>query len=145
MPEVAQWHPGAVDLGSPAQLEGPEPARVAAALQRLLTMRGAPQGGLEVRWRSAVAVPQLDDDESYQLVANADGVSIEAATATGAIRALATLAQLRTAEGAVPCCEVADRPRYSWRGLMLDPARRFLPLADLLAVLDGKTLNPLRR
>ena len=26
-----------------------------------------------------------------------------------------------------PCVEIEDRPRFTWRGLVLDPARHFMP------------------
>ena len=59
------------------------------------------------------------------------------------MRALASLVQLASVDGAaltLPCCEIVDAPRFAWRGLMLDTARHFLPLAVLEETLDGMAL-----
>jgi hexosaminidase len=84
--------------------------------------------------------PALGDDESYTIEVGADGAVVTAATEWGVLRALATLGQLgrSTAAGASwPCCRIGDAPRFAWRGLMLDPARHFLPIEDVLRTLDG--------
>ncbi|MEH3158693.1 MAG: family 20 glycosylhydrolase [Sphingomonas taxi] len=53
-----------------------------------------------------------------------------------------TLAQLLSPDAAfgrpvaVPAVTIADAPRFAWRGLMIDPARHFLPMADLRAIVD---------
>ncbi|MGY4901395.1 beta-N-acetylhexosaminidase [Streptomyces sp. 900116325] len=36
----------------------------------------------------------------------------------------------------VPFADIADRPRFSWRGMMLDVSRHFLPKDDVLRYLD---------
>ena len=36
----------------------------------------------------------------------------------------------------IPCGDITDKPRYPWRGLMVDPARHFLPTADLKKFVD---------
>ncbi len=57
------------------------------------------------------------------------------------IYGLATLRQLRDQlagqpEG-IPCGVITDKPRYPWRGLfMVDPARHFIPAADLKKFVD---------
>ncbi|MGW2177895.1 beta-N-acetylhexosaminidase [Streptomyces sp. NPDC001732] len=40
------------------------------------------------------------------------------------------------ARRAVPFADIEDRPRFSWRGMMLDVARHFLPKDDVLRYLD---------
>jgi hypothetical protein len=40
------------------------------------------------------------------------------------------------AAGVVPCTRIEDRPRFPWRGLMLDPARHFLPVPFLKRSVD---------
>jgi hexosaminidase len=77
-------------------------------------------------------------DEAYALTAGADGVRLTARTADGLLRAAATLRQLLVVgDGvAVPPVQIADAPRYGWRGLSVDVARHFLPVADLERLVD---------
>ncbi|GIR63814.1 MAG: hypothetical protein CM15mP68_4800 [Pseudomonadota bacterium] len=35
---------------------------------------------------------------------------------------------------------IVDQPRFPWRGLMLDVTRHFIPLPQLLEVVDGLQL-----
>lgn len=86
------------------------------------------------------AFPALDDDERYRLEIDATEIRIAAPVEWGALRALTTLAQLWL-DGVPPAPQVIeDRPRFPWRGLMLDPARHFLPLDTLLRTLDAMAL-----
>ena len=46
----------------------------------------------------------------------------------------------------LPCLEVADAPRFAWRGLLLDVARHFFParfIVDLIRVISSFKLNVL--
>lgn len=85
--------------------------------------------------------PGPDEDESYQLDVSRDGVVISAASEFGALRALATVAQLasRTLDDqlGMPFVHIEDAPRFPWRGLLLDSARHFLDIEVLLRTLDG--------
>jgi hexosaminidase len=63
-------------------------------------------------------------------------LTLAAADAEGAAAAVATLLQLllQTWDGwrwRLPSVRVADAPAFAWRGLMVDSARHFLPVADL--------------
>lgn len=84
--------------------------------------------------------PALDENESYSLRASAERVTIRAATAIGALRAIETLLQLVLQDGAgyfVPAVNIEDEPRFRWRGLMIDSGRHFQPLEVLKRNLDG--------
>ena len=87
--------------------------------------------GLEVTCHQpAPAYPALGDDESYILEVSSAGARLEAPDSTGALRGLETFSQLIVpgAEGfEVPAVRVEDRPRFPWRGLMLDVARHWMP------------------
>lgn len=43
----------------------------------------------------------------------------------------------------VPCCEIADAPRFGWRGLLLDPARHFLPPEAIKRFIEAMALHKL--
>ncbi|KAI9327966.1 glycoside hydrolase superfamily, partial [Obelidium mucronatum] len=75
--------------------------------------------------------------EAYALNITASGASIRAPSQVGARYALQTLAQLVTAQGALAVADVADAPRFAYRGFMLDTARNFFPVQDLKRLLDG--------
>ncbi|HEX6497565.1 MAG TPA: beta-N-acetylhexosaminidase [Micromonosporaceae bacterium] len=106
---------------------------------------------------------RLDDDcglgpEGYRLTVTETGVDVVAATEVGLGWAVQTLRQLLPAEvyasdpqlgvaWRLPCVEIADEPRYRWRGALLDVARWCHPLpflyrfVDLLAVHKLNTLH----
>ena len=83
-------------------------------------------------------------NESYALEVDADGAArVRAASVFGALHALETLAQLvdddDEAGGAISNAPVAidDRPRFGYRGLLIDTGRHFLPVAFIKRVIDG--------
>jgi hexosaminidase len=86
------------------------------------------------------AVQELGEDESYTLEVSPTGAKLDAANPLGVLRGLQTLLQLvaTTHDGfAVPVIRIQDQPRFSWRGLMIDVGRHFLPLEILKRNLDG--------
>lgn len=85
-------------------------------------------------------LPSAQMDESYQLITDSNGVTIKAATRFGAMRGMETLLQLIQTDGEntfVPLVTINDSPRFAWRGVMLDSARHFLPINDILRQIDG--------
>jgi hexosaminidase len=86
------------------------------------------------------SIPSLDQDEAYSLEIGNGDVQIQAATVTGAMRALTTLTQLvQTSGGAsyLPAVQINDSPRFRWRGLMVDCGRHFEPVPVIKRTLDG--------
>src|SRR5579872_4012813 len=84
--------------------------------------------------------PELGEDESYDLQVSPSGARITAPTTLGAMHALQTFLQLvqpSPAGFAVPAVVIHDQPRFPWRGLMLDVARRFEPVSAIERSLDG--------
>ena len=82
----------------------------------------------------------IESDEAYSLNINENTISIKAKTDVGALRALETLLQLVNFnqngyyfEGVA----IKDSPRFVWRGLMIDAARHFQPIAVLKRNLDA--------
>ena len=87
--------------------------------------------------------------EGYRLAVTPERIVVASADEAGAFYALQTLRQLAVRRwGALhlPCCTVTDRPRFGWRGLMMDEARRFYGKAavmKMLEVMSERKLNVL--
>ncbi len=85
-------------------------------------------------------VPQLGDDESYDLTITGTQAKIKAATTVGAMRGLETLLQLIEGDEAgfyLPVVTISDKPRFGWRGLLIDVARHFQPVEVIKRNLDA--------
>ncbi|MEG3123594.1 family 20 glycosylhydrolase [Sphingomonas sp. GB1N7] len=81
--------------------------------------------------------------EAYRLDVTANGIAIDAADDAGLRHSTMTLVQLLTPAGAgtgasvsVPQLAIRDRPRFAWRGVMLDVARHMQPVAEIRTVID---------
>ncbi len=80
--------------------------------------------------------------EEYILDVQKKGISLRASTAAGAFYGVMTFRQLllgdvcRTANREIAEIRIEDAPRFSYRALMLDPARHFLPLEDVKFFID---------
>jgi hexosaminidase len=87
---------------------------------------------------------EQEPDERYGLRVSAAGIRVWAATPEGIHRGLTTLRQLisRTA-GTLPQLEIIDGPRFNWRGLSLDVARRFHDVRTVMRVIDMCSLYKL--
>jgi hexosaminidase len=86
------------------------------------------------------AALELGEDESYSLEISPSGAKLDAATPLGIMRGLETFLQLvqTSSDGfAVPAITIQDKPRFPWRGLMIDVGRHFIPVDVLKRNLDG--------
>jgi hexosaminidase len=82
-------------------------------------------------------------DERHSLTVAADQVVLRAAEPVGVARGLTTLLQLAAATPSADASEILlpggrllDAPRYAWRGLSLDLARRFFTADEVRRVID---------
>src|SRR5229473_5902339 len=85
-------------------------------------------------------IQEFGEDESYSLTVSATGAELKAPTPLGVMHGLETFLQLVevTPDGlAAPAITVQDKPRFGWRGLMIDVSRHFIPLDVLKRNLDG--------
>ncbi len=83
---------------------------------------------------------QLGEDESYTLRITRQGILLKAPTTIGAMRGLETFLQLLDADSTgyfFPQLEIRDKPRFPWRGLLIDVARHFMPPEVIKRNLDG--------
>ncbi|MBH8568865.1 family 20 glycosylhydrolase [Microvirga sp. STS02] len=124
----------------PAQVDPAVADAVGRTINRLsLATKTAGQATLQIRY-GRVGRPELFDEERYSLRVTPMGVSIDAPTSLGVLRALATLEQLpRTDKKGryLPEVDIRDQPRFAWRGLLIDAARHFMPVAVIKRNLDG--------
>lgn len=83
---------------------------------------------------------KLGADESYRLEVTGSGIRLEAPTSYGAIHGLETLLQWLDHNNQnyfFPAVVIRDMPRFPWRGLLIDPARHWLPVDVIKRNLDG--------
>ena len=77
------------------------------------------------------------DAEQYRILADANGVFVEAGDVAGAVHAAATLAQLCAEHGGrMPYCAIDDAPEKPWRGFLFDVCRNFFPMRTVKSVVD---------
>lgn len=124
--------------------QGLQPQDVSGALARLAKL-GVEQNpaGIEVK---LVIDNQLSVDESYHFVAQNKVISIKAADNAGAFYALQTLAALLSLDNmTIPSVEIADQPKYSYRGQHLDVARNFHSKAMVLRLIEQMSAYKLNK
>ena len=88
-------------------------------------------------------LPALGEDESYTLEIRDAQAVLRAPTTLGALRGLETLLQLLQTDAQgwfVPAARIEDRPRFPWRGLMIDVCRHWQPMEVIKRNLDGMSL-----
>ncbi len=139
-----------IDSTFSARISGYSDHRLEAALVRLtakisrqtgipFTGRGKPALIVECR-KGGAEYPSVDEDESYQLEVTSAAAHLSAPTVTGALRGMETFSQLIVADAdsfSVPAIQIQDRPRFPWRGLMLDVARHWMPIPVIERNLDA--------
>ncbi|MDP1677318.1 MAG: beta-N-acetylhexosaminidase [Bacteroidota bacterium] len=89
---------------------------------------------------SRTGILKVGEDETYSLSVTKDSVLLYAATDLGAMHGLETLMQLLGADSFgyfFTGCSVNDKPRFAWRGLMIDVARHYMPLDVIFRNIDG--------
>jgi hexosaminidase len=104
---------------------------------------------------SARAANASAGEEGYELTVAADGVRILASNAAGVFYGVQTFRQLlpwsieyqaaRPRPITVPLAKIQDRPRFVWRGAMLDVARHFFGVDDVKRYIDLIALYKINR
>ncbi len=86
--------------------------------------------------------------EGYRLVIGPAGIDIEAPEPAGVLYGIQSLRQLFPPTAfslpySIAACTVIDRPRFAWRGFMLDEGRHFMGKETVLQLLDQMALQKL--
>ncbi len=124
------------------KIEAYSDARLAGAVDRFksrYTFKGGGGIPLVIRCeRAGQAVQGIDEDESYTLDVNDSRALLAAPTVVGVIRGLETLRQLYNASAAAfQGASIQDKPRFPWRGLLIDVCRHWEPVEVIKRNLDG--------
>lgn len=83
---------------------------------------------------------KLGIDESYDLEISQERIIINSANQVGAMHALSTLVQLIDSDSNgyfLPSVQIIDKPRFQWRGLLIDVSRHFEPIEIIKRNLDA--------
>jgi len=117
--------------------------RPATAFAVPISSTGAGAGAIALRLASDAAL----GGEGYQLTVSRDSVRISASTPAGLFYGVQTLRQLLPPQiesdmslskvaWTVPAVAITDRPRFAWRGAMLDIARHFFTVDEIKQYVD---------
>ena len=153
MPWPASVTPGkgsiAIDSNFNIAISGYSDKRLEAAAGRILTRISRQTGTQFTGGKPTLVIecsgggadyPALGEDESYVLDVTPASGTLHSATVTGAMRGLETFVQLIVpGENGleVPAVHVEDRPRFPWRGLMIDVSRHWMPVAVIERNIDA--------
>jgi hexosaminidase len=94
--------------------------------------------------------------EGYELSVTTNGVVIRAPESAGLFYGVQSLLQLlptkvfapkKTGDvkWEIPCVEIRDRPRFAWRGMMLDVSRHFFNKQEVEQILDVMAMHKMNR
>ena len=105
-----------------------------AAFSGLKLTMACKADGAAIRLVTDSAFPK----EGYSLVVSNEGITIKASDRNGFFYALQTLRLSHSSlhPDKVPFMEIVDKPRFSYRGMMLDVARYFMQKQDVMRIID---------
>ncbi len=89
---------------------------------------------------AATSYPKFGDDESYTLDIGPEHANLNANTTVGALRGMETFSQLVAGDPDgyfFPVVRIEDKPRFAWRGLMIDVGRHFEPVDVIKRNIDA--------
>jgi len=115
------------------------------ALQTALPLKLQPSKGARATFlvqtdHASKEIQEVGEDESCVLEVSGSGAKLTAPTPLGTLHGLQTFLQLVDVSNdgfAAPAVTIQDKPRFPWRGLMIDSARHFIPLDVIRRNLDG--------
>jgi hexosaminidase len=148
-PQLAEYPGGAVPLTADTRIFAPHAPEVADLLRQLVQPVGVPLAEATAPGPSVISLTTdaALADEAYRLTVGGSGVEAVAGGAAGLRWAVQALRQLMPVEvygkeprpelpWTIAAARIEDRPRYGWRGLMLDVGRWYKPVEWLYTVVD---------
>lgn len=122
------------------------------ALKQGITLLDQPctSGGNTIRIVLSETIPA----EGYELVVEPSQIILSASSPTGVFYGLQTLLQIwpestqsntKRASMQLPAVHITDYPAFSYRGVMLDVARHYMPIDSIKRILDGMALQKMNR
>jgi len=140
---------GAAEV-APVAAQLADALRRATALAVQVVEAGEPAGDSKGAIRLVLDPARTDlGAEGYALDVTPDAVVLRASQAAGLFYGVQTLRQLLPPEAkgaaAIPCVAIEDRPRFEWRGLLVDSARHFFPRESLEKFIDVMALYKFNR
>jgi hexosaminidase len=123
---------------------------------RLKRAGAAEKTGGAITLTLAAGLAKTLGSEGYTLEVKADRIEIKSAGDAGLFYGVQTLRQLLPAkvfspkrvekvDWVVPCVSITDHPRFVWRGLLIDPARHFIPVGDVKRFIDAMAMHKFNR
>ncbi len=146
---------GDMEICSPAEFM-PEARKLAEMIPLRVDLKVRELQGEAEAGQCGISIIRREDFESeeYRLTIDSTGILIKASEAVGVYWAIQTLRQLfpSTMESGarftalrLPCLSISDKPRFSWRGAMLDCSRHFRSTRYIKRFLDLMALHKLNR
>uniref|UniRef100_A0AB33IQI1 beta-N-acetylhexosaminidase n=1 Tax=Prevotella sp. GTC17253 TaxID=3236793 RepID=A0AB33IQI1_9BACT len=157
-PSSVQWGQGGYTLtsGTTISCDNASLRPAAAYLSKLLaTPTGFPFRQKQRKGSIRLMLTNTGISGSYQLSANARGITIKGADYRGVVNGIATLRQLLPTQiesrgvvkrvWTVPAVTITDTPKYSWRGMELDCSRHFFTRDEVMELLDVLALYKINK
>ncbi len=91
-------------------------------------------------------IQSIKEDESYTIEVNSSRAYLSATTPVGVLRGIETFLQLVTLDSEgfhIPAVKIQDKPRFPWRGLLIDVCRHWMPAEVIKRNLDGMAMYKL--
>ena len=166
LPVECEWRDGSFVIASSTRIAATGVAAVEASKlmdvlapamgYRLERVDDPPANGNTVQMRIESSLQDRLGEEGYDVDVTPRAIVIRAAGPAGLFYGVQTLRQLLPpavfsrqridgVEWAVPCVHIVDYPRFKWRGLLIDPARHFIPVPDVERYIDAMALHKFNR
>ena len=150
LPQSVEYTPGEFVMCSGMSIEGGEPFNVRYLREHFsrvfdFDVPATRMGNIRLLRKSSL------DEEEYELEVTPDGITIRSSAKAGEFHAIQTLLQmmppeiyrrvsgpdgLMLKEYKLPCARICDRPRFSYRGSMLDVSRTFFDKEYVMRHID---------